>query len=103
MGKPGSWALVESLLLAVEIISPSSVHIDRIVKRDFYLSAGVSEYWIVDLDARMVERWTPERETPEVLRTSVDWFPAGAGSSLTIDLAAMFELIWTKYRRLAGR
>lgn len=32
--------------------------IDRVVKRDFYLDNGVSEYWIVDADARVIERVT---------------------------------------------
>jgi len=32
---------------------------DRVAKRDLYLESGVDEYWIVDLDAKLVERWTP--------------------------------------------
>jgi Uma2 family endonuclease len=98
-----TWADIKSLALAVEVISPGSVRIDRIVKRDFYLDAGVAEYWIVDLDARIVERWRPSQETPEVLRTSLEWQPVGADSPLTVDLAELFERIWTKHRKLKGR
>jgi Uma2 family endonuclease len=98
-----TWADIKSLALAIEIISPSSVRTDRIIKRDFYLDAGVPEYWVVDLDVRMIERWTPSRETPEVLRTSLEWKPAGADSPLTVDLVELFERIWTKYRKLHGR
>jgi Uma2 family endonuclease len=36
-------------LLAVEVISPSSGRTDRVVKRDYYMNAGVPEYWVVDL------------------------------------------------------
>ena len=92
------WADVSGLVLAIEIISPSSVRTDRIIKRDFYLDAGVAEYWIVDLEARIVERWIPSRETPELARTSLEWLPAGAATSLTLDLTDLFERIWAKYR-----
>lgn len=41
--------------LAVEIISPSSAIKDRETKRREYAQAGVAEYWIVDLDDKIVE------------------------------------------------
>jgi Uma2 family endonuclease len=37
-------------LLAVEILSPSSVGVDRLLKRHVYAAIGVPSYWIVDLD-----------------------------------------------------
>ena len=91
------WADFKRLLLAVEVISPSSVRTDRIIKRDFYLDAGVPEYWILDPVARMIERWTRERETPEVCRDSLVWLPATAHSPLTIDVPTFFETVWTKF------
>lgn len=45
-----SWTDVSALLLAVETLSPSSIRYDRIVKRDYYLDAGVPDYWVVDRD-----------------------------------------------------
>ena len=39
----------------------------RVLKRRFYQRMGVTEYWIVDVDARMVERWRPGDERPEVI------------------------------------
>jgi Uma2 family endonuclease len=41
---------VERLLLAVEVLSPSSARGDRVRKRRLYQRSRVSEYWIVDLD-----------------------------------------------------
>lgn len=38
------------LLVVVEIVSPGSRRIDRIVKRAEYADAGIGHYWIVDLD-----------------------------------------------------
>ncbi|MDQ1249862.1 MAG: hypothetical protein QG597_4239 [Actinomycetota bacterium] len=37
-------------LLAVEVLSPSTRHLDRGRKRDLYAEAGVAHYWIVDPD-----------------------------------------------------
>jgi Uma2 family endonuclease len=83
---------VKSLLLAVEVISPTSVRIDRVVERDFYLDAGVPEYWVVDVNARIIERWTPSQETPMIVRHQLTWNPTGAGG-LVVDVGALFDRI----------
>ena len=98
-----TWADIKELALTVEVISPTSVRIDRITKRDFYLDAGVPEYWIVDLDARMIERWIPTRETPEVIRNSLEWKPEGAETPLIVDLVSLFDRIWKQHRKLVKR
>jgi Uma2 family endonuclease len=41
--------------IAVEIISPESEFRDRVLKRDKYEEAGVSEYWLIDADQRKVQ------------------------------------------------
>jgi Uma2 family endonuclease len=41
--------------LVIEILSPSHIRRDRIIKFQKYLEAGVREYWIVDGDNRAVE------------------------------------------------
>ena len=40
--------------LVVEILSPSSVRMDKIVKFEAYQNAGVREYWIVDPENRIL-------------------------------------------------
>jgi Uma2 family endonuclease len=42
--------------IAIEVISPSYRRYDRVVKLGYYLSIKVPEYWLVDPDAREVER-----------------------------------------------
>jgi Uma2 family endonuclease len=37
-------------VLVIEILSPSSLRTDRIVKRGEYEDAGIPHYWIIDLD-----------------------------------------------------
>lgn len=41
--------------LIVEVISPSSIRLDRSIKFDTYERYGVAEYWLVDLKWRGVE------------------------------------------------
>lgn len=38
------------VLLAVEVISPGTRRIDRVMKRSEYADAGIAHYWIIDLD-----------------------------------------------------
>lgn len=42
--------------LVVEVVSPSSLRYDRIVKLGYYLALGVPEYWLVDPTERTLER-----------------------------------------------
>jgi Uma2 family endonuclease len=87
---PRGWPDVDSLLLAVEVVSPSTARADRGVKRQLYQRASVAEYWIVDLDARLVERWRPGDERPEILREAIEWRAEGSAEPLAIDLVALF-------------
>lgn len=95
-----TWADIHALLLAVEVLSPNSLRTDRVVKRDFYLANGVAEYWIVDVDERIIERWTPAQETPELCRGSMTWAPDDRRKPPLIDLNALFDRIADKWRRL---
>ncbi len=80
-------------MLAVEVLSPSTARADRSVKRRLYQRARVPEYWIVDLEARLVERWRPADERPEVLTDTLSWVPAAGTGSLTIDLPEFFTKV----------
>lgn len=81
---------VATLLLAVEVISPSSARYDRVVKRRAFQATGVPEYWIVDADARTVERWRPADVRPEVLDASLSWQPTEASASFELDIRDFF-------------
>ncbi len=84
------WTDVTSLLLAVEVLSPSTARYDRVVKRRFFQSHGVPEYWVVDIDARVVERWRPIDDRPDIASESLQWQPDARIVPLTIDLVALF-------------
>lgn len=81
------------LLLAVEVLSPSSGHHDRVRKRPGY-QRHVPEYWIVDVDARLIERWRPDDARPEIITDRVTWTPAGAMSSFVLELSEFFMRVW---------
>ena len=42
--------------VVVEVVSPSSGRYDRVTKLRYYAQKGVLEYWIVDPQARTLER-----------------------------------------------
>lgn len=81
------------LLVAIEVISPSSARYDRVTKRALY-HRRVAEYWIVDVDARVIERWRRGHDHPEILTTRLDWTPEGATRPFTLDLPSLFASAW---------
>jgi Uma2 family endonuclease len=87
----GSWRDITSLVLAIEVLSPSTARADRHRKRVIYQSEGVPEYWIVDLDARLIERWRPDDVRPEILTESMTWQPISGADPLIVDLTRLFQ------------
>ena len=75
-------------LLFIEVLSPSTARYDRVVKRGRYQRAAI-EYWIVDLEARLVERWLPDADRPFIHTEQIRWMPAGA-PALELALPPLF-------------
>ena len=86
-GKPyRSWKEVGTPALVIEALSPSTAPRDRGKKRRIYQRAGVSEYWIVDLAARLIERWRPADARPEILDEAMQWeLPGGAKGEFDVQ------------------
>jgi Uma2 family endonuclease len=84
------WEDAPTPVLVIEVASPSTARYDRGTKRRLYQRAGVPEYWIVDLDARLVERWRPVDTRPEVLDHEITWQPGPDVPPLRIDLDRFF-------------
>ena len=51
----------------------------------------VPEYWIVDVAARLIERWGPDDNRPEIIVGELMWQPDRAASPLAIDLDSYFK------------
>ena len=86
------WTDITELLLVIEVTSPGSARYDRELKRRRYQRAGIAEYWVVDLEGRMVERWRPGDEAPETITDELLWQPAPGGPGMVLDLEALFGL-----------
>jgi Uma2 family endonuclease len=78
------------LLLAIEVVSPSSARHDRLKKRPAYQEEQVLELWVVDPESELVERWRPGDERPEILTDKLTWAPPGTNETLTVDLLTLF-------------
>lgn len=94
--EPLDWPDYPVPLLIVEVLSTSTARYDRITKRRRCQRTGVLEYWIVDVDARAVERWHAEDERPEILADTIDWLPNDSMPSLRIDLPTYFRKVWVE-------
>ncbi|HEU4990762.1 MAG TPA: Uma2 family endonuclease [Gemmatimonadaceae bacterium] len=92
--RPVSWRDAGRPLLVIEVVSPSTAAVDRVRKRALYQREGVPEYWIADLDARVIERWRPGDERPEILSEAIRWEPAGAEQPLTIALPEFWTQVF---------
>jgi Uma2 family endonuclease len=83
--------VIRRLLLAVEVLSPSSARHDRVTKRPAYQRNAVPEYWVVDGWSRTVERWRPDDDRPEIVSDSLVWNPADAAGPFVLGLAEFFD------------
>jgi Uma2 family endonuclease len=89
-GPRAEWKDVPVPLLAVEALSPSTAVRDRGKKRRLYLEAGVEEYWILDLDARLIERWRTGERRPDMIDDRFEW-ALSTSTSGTVLVTELFE------------
>jgi len=91
--RPDRFEDVGHLLLAVEILSPSTARPDRVSKRVLFRDEGVNEYWVVDLDARTIERSTPADARVDVIVDRIEWTVDGASTSLAVNVPQYFTRV----------
>jgi len=87
------WEPMAKLLLAVEVLSPSTARVDRTLKRQLYMARGVAEYWIVDLDARAIEVFMPGIGPARVERDQLNWQPIASQAPLMLRVSELFHSI----------
>jgi len=85
------WRDLEKPILVVEVLSPSTARRDRGIKHHLYQRGGIPEYWVVDPDARLIERWRPADDRPEILTDTITWQPPGSATSVEIPLVDFFS------------
>ena len=89
--RPASWREISGLLLAVEVLSPSSKRADRDLKRRLYQRQGIPEYWMIDVNACRLERWRSDDKHPDIVVGTLEWRPDQSHPPLVIDLPAYFS------------
>jgi Uma2 family endonuclease len=87
-----SWTTIKTLVLAVEVTSPSTARGDRRVKRHLYQECGVATYWVVDPDAQVVEVWHPGDDRPAIATDTLAWRYDDASPELTVFLTEIFAV-----------
>jgi Uma2 family endonuclease len=90
---PRAAAPVTSLLLAAEVLSPSSARYDRFTKRRFFQRHEVPEYWVVDGEAEAFEVWHPRDERAALIDDRLLWNPVGARAPFELDVRAFFASV----------
>ena len=91
---PATYAEMGRPLLVVEVLSPSTMRVDRNEKLRLYQSMQVPEYWIVDVEKRLLERWLASGSTAEVFRETLAWHPVAGFAPLEIDLVQLFRRVY---------
>jgi len=76
--------------LVVEILSPSSVRLDRHIKRKCYEKFRIPEYWIVDPEAHEVEQHCLEGDRYALRGTHTERIESGAIPDVVIDLTTVW-------------
>jgi Uma2 family endonuclease len=85
------WVDIQSLHLVIEIVSPSSACADRITKRHLYQERRIPEYWVVDVEQRQVEVWTPDATFPVVQRERLVWRHPSLAGSCVVDVVKLLS------------
>ena len=75
--------------LVIEILSPSSLRMDRVIKLEKYRQARVREYWIVDPEMRSVEAYVLDGER-YYITGYIDEAPVNVLPGCVIDLKEVF-------------
>ena len=80
--------------LPVSVFTSPADH-DRTTKRRFFTErADVHQYWLVDLEARVIERWRHGDPRPTIHDEVIEWNPTGTRDPLAVDLPAFFRRVW---------
>ncbi len=94
--EPIEWADFKIPILVAEVLSPSTARYDRVTKRRRYQRSGIPTYWIIDLDARVVEVWFPGAQKAVMTDAMLSWAPDGVSDALAIDLPGYFREVWAE-------
>jgi Uma2 family endonuclease len=73
--------------LIVEILSDSSAHNDRVLKKELYRRSAVAEYWLVDPDDHVVEQYVLQGDAYHLLGRHADQVAMQSLDNVCVALA----------------
>jgi Uma2 family endonuclease len=76
--------------LIVEILSASSLHTDRVLKKELYRKSAVPEYWIVDPDDHVVEQYVLRGEAYLLLDRATERITAQSAENVSVNLSEVW-------------
>jgi Uma2 family endonuclease len=86
-----AWIRLPRPILVAEVLSESTRRRDLEDKRDAYLRRRkIPDYWIVDLDARLVLTWKPGSAEPGIVSDVLRWQPRAEFPPLEIRTDSLF-------------
>ena len=79
--------------LVVEVLSKSTIKIDRGIKYNDYAAHQVAEYWIIDPDLRSIEQYVLHEDTYKLLKKAKgkEILTSDAVNGFTIPAIAIFD------------
>ena len=86
-----SWSTITRLLLAIEVLSPSTGRADRFTKRRLYQAQGTPLYWLIDPERETVDEWTADADLPRSLPDRLVWHPPGAIAPFVLTIAELLR------------
>ncbi len=85
------WERLHHFELFVEVLGPSTARYDRFTKRRLYQAMQVPLYWVIDVERRRAEVWSPEATMPRYEEERLRWDPVGAEEGFVSELAELFK------------
>lgn len=79
---------------AIEIVSPSSKHMDYVRKLALYETAGMREYWIVDPQQQSITVYDLEHKTGPILHSFDEKVKVGIYEDLFLDFSEFLSQAW---------
>ncbi len=81
--------------LVVEIISPSTCRQDQVRKLALYAASGVREYWLIDIEARLLTMYTLRNGRYEPVQEQV-------GTLASVVLDGLVVTVWSLFLGLSS-
>lgn len=97
--------LASAPLLAVEVRSPATARVDRLLKREIYERAGVGSYWLVDPTVPSVTVLELQTDVATGDRRYVEYGTASGSQTLVVERPIAMELTpadWQRRGRIAA-